>query len=717
MKIAIIYNRDSQAVINLFGVPNREKYGLQTIDMIREALEKGGHQVKTFEGDKNIIYHLEEFMPSVISGERPGLVFNLSYGIQGRGRYMHIPGILEMLGIPYVGSSPETHAIALDKVVTKIVLMQRGLPTPRFFVLDKPGSPITEKLDYPLIIKPRDEAVSFGLKIVNDEEELREGARVIYETFKTPTLVEEYIQGREINVGLLGNDPVEALPPVELVFGEGEQIYTYEDKTHQSGREIQKVCPAPLSPEEESRLKTLALEAFQALGCFDSARVDFRLDARGDPYILEINSMASLGPGGSYVHAAEKVGLDYQALANRLIEITSQRYFGSAAALPGEELDPQGKAVFNYLTSNRDRMEEELKGWTNLTSWSDDPVGLSAAVRRLDTRLSRLGLEQAEEFTNMRSAWTWKTLIDFKHTTLLVLPVDVPRERGKYPVPFRRDPEWLSGEGIASSRAGIICLLQTLEALEALNQLEKARVSVFLYADEGRGMRYSAPLLKKAASAARQVIVLQPGYRGGKVVDQRRGLRKFSILVEGASRRIGFEGSQGTGKDPLSWLLGKTQGLFQLDQPEEKLSVVVQDIRTEGFSVLLPHRVCATIYVTFLEPEKADQAEGQLHQLLQPEEPGLQVYIEKLEERPSLLRSPRSQPLLDKLQALSEKWRLPFGVESSLLPSAAGAIPGNVPVICGFGPASRGLYTPGEAIHRGELLQRALLLSLFLLES
>jgi D-alanine-D-alanine ligase len=134
MKIAIIYNRDSQAVINLFGTPNREKYGLETIQKITNSLESGGHQVQAFEGDKNIIHKLEEFMPSVISGERPGLVFNLSYGIQGRARYAHIPGILEMLGIPYVGSGPETHVVALDKVMTKMVLIQKGLPTPHFAV-------------------------------------------------------------------------------------------------------------------------------------------------------------------------------------------------------------------------------------------------------------------------------------------------------------------------------------------------------------------------------------------------------------------------------------------------------------------------------------------------------------------------------------------------------------------------------------------------------
>lgn len=128
-------------------------------------------------------------------------------GIQGKARYTHIPGILEMIGVPYLGSSPDTHAIALDKVVTKMILRQRDIPTPDFDVLDDANSPISDNLRYPLIVKPRSEAVSFGLKIVHDEQELRDSVAAIHEAFHQPTLVEEYIDGREINVGLLGNNP------------------------------------------------------------------------------------------------------------------------------------------------------------------------------------------------------------------------------------------------------------------------------------------------------------------------------------------------------------------------------------------------------------------------------------------------------------------------------------------------------------------------------
>ncbi|MBN2328920.1 MAG: D-alanine--D-alanine ligase, partial [Candidatus Omnitrophica bacterium] len=110
MKIAVVFNRQSQRVINLFGIPNRERYGLKAIHRICDSLKKGGHQVRAFEGDKDLIENLEHFMPRVLKGEIPGMVFNVSYGIQGQARYTHVPSILEMVGIPYVGSGPLAHS-------------------------------------------------------------------------------------------------------------------------------------------------------------------------------------------------------------------------------------------------------------------------------------------------------------------------------------------------------------------------------------------------------------------------------------------------------------------------------------------------------------------------------------------------------------------------------------------------------------------------------
>ena len=127
-----------------------------------------------------MIARLEEFMPRVVQGERPGMVFNLSYGIQGQVRYTHVPGMLEKIGLPYVGSGPLAHSLSLDKVVWKMIFVQHGIPTPDFAVLDSPDAEFPG-LKFPLIVKPKNEAVSFGIMVVRSEKELREAAGAIFE--------------------------------------------------------------------------------------------------------------------------------------------------------------------------------------------------------------------------------------------------------------------------------------------------------------------------------------------------------------------------------------------------------------------------------------------------------------------------------------------------------------------------------------------------------
>ena len=134
MKVAITYNKDVSKVINVFGMQNKELYNPQTVKQVANSLEEGGHNVAIIDGDMHIIEHLQDFMPRVIEGEKMGMVFNMAYGIQGESRYTHIPAMLEMLGIPYVGSSPSGHAMALDKVITKIILQKHNISTPDFWV-------------------------------------------------------------------------------------------------------------------------------------------------------------------------------------------------------------------------------------------------------------------------------------------------------------------------------------------------------------------------------------------------------------------------------------------------------------------------------------------------------------------------------------------------------------------------------------------------------
>jgi len=710
MKIAVIYNRESEKVINLFGIANREKYGEKAIKRIVDGLRKFGHQVKAFEGDKELIANLEGFMPRVLKGELPGMAFNLSYGIQGQARYTHVPGILEMVGIPYVGSGPLAHSLALDKVVAKMIFRQNGLPTPDFAVLSEPGFPAPD-LSYPLIVKPKNEAVSMGIRIVNNEEELREAAQVIFDQFQQPVLVEQYIEGREINVGLLGNAPPEALPPCEIVFGKkGPQIYTIEDKKGESGREIQWLCPAPIGEELTLKVKEIASKAFTALGCYDCARVDMRLDAQGNIYILEINSLPSLGEHGSYVIAAHQTGLDFPKLINRLVETATARYFGTPKPPPVQVKDRNlGDQVFAYLAKQRDAIERRLEEWVSISSRTYDPVGNRSAMKRIGKELEEIKMRPVEEFTDMRSVRTWETKAGFEGGTLFIGHMDVPLERNTPTQLFRRDPEWLYGEGVGASRAPLVMLAFALRALMNRRVLQKIPLGVLYYSDEGRDCRYSAEIIQKAAARAARVLVLRPGNLNDKIIVQRRGQRKYLLTFEGKSRRLGQYAKT---PEVLLQACGKFLELSSLSSRKERVALSVTDIQTDAYPMLLPHRVTANLMLSYLDPKNVAVLEEKMREILSGS--GFRFDLESVSDRPPMKERRHNLRLAKKLASIADQWDIPLIQESSVWPSAGGLVPARVPVVCGVGPAARDLYTPQEGVSRSSLIQRTLLVAQFL---
>lgn len=254
------------------------------------------------------------------------MVFNMSYGIQGDCRYTHVPAMLEMAGVPYTGSSPMGQTLALDKVITKSLLLMADVPTPKMAVMARPDDPY-HGLSFPLVVKPRHESTSNGLYLVHDHEELITAVLAVTAQYRQEALVEEYIPGRELCIGVLGNAKLEILPMVELDFnGRKSRMQERDDKFHRTEDEPEKICPAPLDPVLEAKIRHIAAATFRACHCRDYARVDLRIDPEGNPYVLEINSMASLGAGGTYVQAAKNAGYTFESLVNHIVALASKRY-------------------------------------------------------------------------------------------------------------------------------------------------------------------------------------------------------------------------------------------------------------------------------------------------------------------------------------------------------------------------------------------------------
>ena len=707
MKIVVVYNRGTGNVINLFGMPNRETIALKTIGRLVSALKAGRHQVVAMEGDKDLVARLEEFMPRVVKGERPGLVFNVSYGVQGQARYTHVPSILEMVGIPYVASGPLAHSLCLDKVVTKMILRQHGLPTPDFAVLHTPDAEVSE-LTYPLIVKPKNEAVSFGLKVVDDEAEMRAAAKVIFDEFRQPVLVEQFIEGREVNVGLLGNDPPDAFPPVELVFGEeGPAIYTYEDKMGKSGRSISHACPAPLGDALTAEAQELARRAFVAVGCYDCARVDMRLDAEGKLYILEINSLPSLGEHGSYLVGAEHVGLDFSKFINRLVEVASARYYGtpSPPTLTPSRSDPSAH-VSMFITARRDRMERRLADWVRLQSRTADPLGLQKAFKEASTLFGELGLREVPELSDEGVVATWQTRAGLNDGILLIGNLDVPVEHQFPAQGFRRDPEWLHGEGIGSSRAPLVMLEYALRALRSLRRLPQIPLGVLCYADEGQDARYSADEIRAAAARAREVLILQPGLDPDKVVSQRRGQRTFQLQVETDSMRLGRTFRK---PDALRWTSRKLEEFAGLSSQAERIAVSTIGLRTERHPLHLPHRVTADIVETYPTTTTGDTVARKLRGILGKGGPRWELVTATT--RPPFVERSAGRKLAAELTRIAAGLDIALERGTSAWPSVAGLAPADKACLCGIGPVARDLRTPQEAVKRITLVQRSLLLA------
>jgi D-alanine-D-alanine ligase len=276
---------------------------LSTVDEIRpivDALRRGGHEAEFFEGNLALLETLPRF--------RPDLCFNMCEGHFGESRESQIPALLEMMRLPYTGAGVLALALTLDKPMTKRWLSCHGLPTPPYQVLATADAALDPALRFPLFVKPVREGSGKGVSedsIVHDERQLRERVAWLVAAYRQPALVEPFIRGREITVGLLGNaddraSGLVALPAFEIVFRDPARgVYTHLIKSETpdgwvAGRNYH--CPAPLDDDLRRELERLAKTAFRLTGCRDYARVDFRLDADANwqPSILEVNALPGI---------------------------------------------------------------------------------------------------------------------------------------------------------------------------------------------------------------------------------------------------------------------------------------------------------------------------------------------------------------------------------------------------------------------------------------
>ena len=334
LRVALLYNLRRNAP-QIPGAPADIWADLDsehTVEALIEALQWGGHEVIPLEGTRELCTKL----PAV----QPDIAFNICEGHYGDSRESQVPALLELLQIPYTGSKILALAITLDKVMCKRVLLGEDLPTPPFQVFEREDEALGPGLQFPLFVKPCREGTGMGItreSVVRDEGALRRQVGKMIAHYQQPALVESFVDGREITVGIMGNESLTVLPILEVDLSpcppEEAGIYTSRVKT-ELARVPNYVCPAQLEPELVEQLGCLASRAYRATACLDVARVDFRLDRENRPWILEINPLPGLSPGVSdLVMIGRAAGLSHPQLVNTILSLAWQRYGHSADEL------------------------------------------------------------------------------------------------------------------------------------------------------------------------------------------------------------------------------------------------------------------------------------------------------------------------------------------------------------------------------------------------
>ncbi len=303
----------------------------EEIKAIADALDREGCRARVVNIEENL-----QALQQLLQQNPPDVVFNLVEffhdipGLEGM-----VAGLYDLSRVAYTGAPPFALSLCQRKGLTKQVLLANDVPTPRFRMLTNTVLPKRHGLHYPLIVKPAREDASTGIdkgSVVYDYAGLLLRVEHAFAEFGPPIIVEEFIEGRELHISILGNSPPRVLPAIEFDFSElpddHPAIISYAAKWNpleESYHRVHTVCPAKLSKRALKKVEEISLRAYEVTGCRDYARLDLRLDAKNRPFVLEVNPNPDLTEGVSYMDSAEKAGLSFSQTLRMIVDFALAR--------------------------------------------------------------------------------------------------------------------------------------------------------------------------------------------------------------------------------------------------------------------------------------------------------------------------------------------------------------------------------------------------------
>lgn len=307
-RVAIVRNKTSHGTIGRLG-PQAQKDERQTsLQHLIDALREQDYTVKMFEGDMTLLRELRKFLPPhPRTGAPGGVVLNMSTGIQGVGRRVHVPSLLEMAGVAYTGADPLTEACLCDRFALLTRLQAHGVPTPDFRLMTFWRAEPPTDLPFPITLRGRDDADDTRL-IVRTRFEFSGALSRLMAVPSRGILCEAWLEGTMISVGVLGNKRLRCLPIASST---------------RNGQDID--CPATIDAQLAYRCRSLAMRAFRSVGCRDFARVDLMLDRDGQPQVTGVHTNTILEKRGTMAIMARAAGLSLEQLMATIVELAGER--------------------------------------------------------------------------------------------------------------------------------------------------------------------------------------------------------------------------------------------------------------------------------------------------------------------------------------------------------------------------------------------------------
>ena len=328
MKIGLAYDLKDEVSSQCKTDDALEEYdSIETIEGIAGVLQSLGHSTVKLGGGRQFLHN--------ISNTTVDFVFNISEG-RGtfRSRDAQVPSILELLDIPYTGADPQCLAICLDKPLVKRIVKSYGIITPKWQIVESIESIRNiawKDMSYPLILKPAYEGSSKGIRftsIVNNKEETIKILHELLLAYQQPIMLEEYIEGDEITVGVIGNAPAEIVGVMRVLPKKKYTHFVYSLEVKRDWvNTVEYEVPAKLDEKIMNTLINDSLMVYKLLECRDFGRIDFRIDKKGVPYFIEINPLAGLNPRSSDLPImARKMNIDYEKLVAAIFNAALRRY-------------------------------------------------------------------------------------------------------------------------------------------------------------------------------------------------------------------------------------------------------------------------------------------------------------------------------------------------------------------------------------------------------